>query len=287
MSNICPNCQTPITENDKFCPNCGQKVVRVEEPPLTQVEEPKESVVVNNPSNEKPTDNVVPEEKPEDHIAERDGQPTNFMNSVFAALTDFTMKNCTAKSLNIVTIVCCVLAIIDFLLSSYRRYFYGGFLDGISDGLMDIYPLSTPLHMTIFLIVMAFLFMHLNKVLLKKEITGDIYNILVMLFLGGALFNLIEAIWDEVNIVGLFYIAISIVMVIVGIKIRKVEGFTMLSIVVIAWPILIHIDDGDNGEIIRILFIAVSLLLPIIMKRTLTPYFQIMEEQTNHNETNQ
>jgi hypothetical protein len=129
--------------------------------------------------------------------------------------------------------------------------------------------------------------MHLNKVLLKKEITGDIYSILVVLFLGGALFNLIEAIWDEVNIVGLFYIAISIVMVIVGIKIRKVEGFTMLSIVVIAWPILIHIDDGDNGEIIRILFIAVSLLLPIIMKRTLTPYFQIMEEQTNHNDTNQ
>ena len=26
MSNICPNCQTPITENDKFCPNCGAEM---------------------------------------------------------------------------------------------------------------------------------------------------------------------------------------------------------------------------------------------------------------------
>ncbi len=276
MSYNCPNCQTPIEDNDKFCPTCGQKVVRVEEPPVTQVEEPKEPVAVNNPTNEQPTDNIVSEEK-----------PTNFMNSVFATLTNFTMKNCTAKSLNITTIVFCILVVIDFFTSDYRQFFYGGFFDGFSDGLMDIYPLSDPVHMALFLVVMTFLFMHLNKVLLKKEITGDIYSILVVLFLGGALFNLIEAIWDEVNIVGLFYIAISIVMVIVGIKIRKVEGFTMLSIVVIAWPILIHIDDGDNGEIIRILFIAVSLLLPIIMKRTLTPYFQIMEEQTNHNDTNQ
>lgn len=287
MSYICPNCQTPIEENDKFCPTCGQKVVRVEEPPLTQVEEPKESVAVNNPSNEQPTDNIVPKEKPEDHISERDGQPTNFMNSVFAALTDFTMKNCTAKSLNIVTIVCCVLAIIDFLLSSYRRYFYGGFLDGISDGLMDIYPLSEPLHMTISMIVMAFLFMHLNKVMFKIEITGDIYNILVVLFLGGALFNLIEAIWDEVNMVGLFYIAISIVMVIVGIKIRKVEGFSLLSIVVIAWPVLIHIDDGDSAEFLSVLFSIASILLPIIMKKTLSPYYQENNQPSIQNDTNQ
>ena len=287
MSNICPNCQTPITENDKFCPNCGQKIVIVEEPSITQVEEPKESVAVNNLSNEKPTDNVVPEEKPENHISERDGQPTNFMNSVFAALTDFTMKYCTAKSLNITTIVLCIIAVIDFFTSDYRRYFYGGSFDGFSDGLMDIYPLSDPVHMALFLIVMAFLFMHLNKVLLKKEITSDIYNILVVLFLGGALFNLIEAIWDEVNIVGLFYIAISIVMVIVGIKIRKVEGFTMLSIVVIAWPVLIHFDYGDSAEFLSVLFFIASILLPIIMKKTLSPYYKENDQPSIQNDTNQ
>lgn len=44
----CPNCNTPLGENDVFCLNCGQKIVKEEAPQEVPVQAPQEAAPVEN-----------------------------------------------------------------------------------------------------------------------------------------------------------------------------------------------------------------------------------------------
>lgn len=268
MSYICPNCQTPIEENVKFCPTCGQKVVRNEESTTTQTNEP---VRDNDTSSVSSTGNPVLVNK-----------PTNPDNPIFTALTDFTMKNCTIDSLNVTVILYIVLVVIDFIMGGNMLFGFSGFLEDLSDGLNDALP--DGLLGVISLVALIYMFMHLNKVLFTIGMKSAIYNVLILLMLVWGFISLFPIILGHAlseNSNSMFELiswSWLIVMVVVGYKIGQVQRLSWLSKVVIAFPIVTMIFGFAISEITFLFVIIAKIVLAVTMKSVLTPYYLEMKK---------
>lgn len=268
MSYICPNCQTPIEENVKFCPTCGQKVVKDQESPTTETNEPVQG---NDTSNACPLGNPEFVNKPE-----------NAENPIFTALTDFTMNKCTLDSLNVTVILLIVFAVIDFIVGGNALFGFSGFLEDLSDGLTEAIPAG--LFAVVGNVALAFLFMHLNKVLFTIGMKQAIYNILILLTLVvGVIFLFPIIIGHELSdesdtIIELISWSYLIVMFIVGYKIGKVVRMSWLSKVVMAYPVIAIIIGLSLSEITLLFMVAAKIILPLTMKSVLTPYYQEMKK---------
>ena len=271
MSKICPNCSNSIPDNDKFCPNCGYRVVDNQTSP-------------ENKADEAPDHNKVFPNANQASYGNPPVTPITKENPVFAFISSFSSKNCNKSTLNIATFGYLAVWLVSFLILltvMVPDLAYDTILGDVVKVILDIIP-SWCLSFLPFLFL-AFMFMHLHKVLIQNKVSGTMSNALIVAIVAYSIIFLfinafeIDLSKQDESFLNILEAIVYIFMFIVGYKIIKLSNFSWLSKIIMAdasVSALALLSESLNESVIfGIIVLIVEIALPLVMRSALSPYY--------------